>query len=387
MVVIGLGGVGSAALYQLACRRKRVLGLDQFEPPHALGSSHGDSRITRQAIGENVAYSPLALRSHEIWRELERATGDELLMITGGLMMASDESTEIFHGTSKFLDQTIAAARKYGIAHELLDSRDIARRFPQFQLDGSEVGYYERGAGVLRPELCVAAHLKQATARGASVHTNERVVALEPAAGETALSVRTEQETYEAGTVVLAAGPWLPRFCPPAWLRRIRVTRQVMYWFRPEHELDFRPGTFPVFVWISGNRFLYGLPWLDGAAAGVKVATEQADVETTADTVDRTVSSAEIEMFARDFLEERLPGLTGECVRAETCLYTQTPGADFLIDWHPDMPRVLVASPCSGHGFKHTAALGEVLADMIDGRPPLVDPDLFSSRRSTDLAS
>jgi sarcosine oxidase len=385
--VIGLGGVGSAALYQLAGRGKRVLGLDQLEPPHALGSSHGDSRITRQAIGENVAYSPLALRSHEIWRELERETGDELLMVTGGLMMAPDESREIFHGTSAFLDQTIAAARKYGIDHELLSSRDIARRFPQFQLHGSEMGYYEPGAGALRPELCVAAHLKQATARGASVHTSERVVALEPAAGATAVYVRTEQSTYEAGTVVLAAGPWMTSFTPPAWRRQIRVTRQVMYWFRPERELDFRPGAFPVFVWIFGNRFLYGLPLLDGAGAGVKVATEQDDVETTADTVDRTVSNAEVETFARDYLEDCLPGLMAECVRAETCLYTQTPGSDFLIDWHPDMPRLLIASPCSGHGFKHTAALGEVLADMIEGRPPLVDSDLFSSRHLTDLAS
>jgi sarcosine oxidase len=378
--VIGLGGVGSAALYQLAGRQKRVLGLDQFEPPHALGSSHGDSRITRQAIGENVAYSPLALRSHEIWRELERATGEELLIVTGGLMMAPAESTEVFHGTSAFLDQTITAARKYEITHELLDNRDIARRFPQFKLLGSEVGYYEPGAGMLRPELCVAAHLKLAAARGASVHTNERVAALEPAVGETTIHVRTDHESYEASKVVLAAGPWLPRFAPQAWRRHLRVTRQVMYWFRPSRERDFRPGTFPVFVWNSGDRFLYGLPSLDGAGAGVKVATEQDDVEATADTVDRTVSNAEIESFTRDYLRERLPGLTSECVRAETCLYTQTPGADFLIDWHPEIPGLLVASPCSGHGFKHTAALGELLADMIDGASPLVDPGLFASR-------
>jgi sarcosine oxidase len=219
VIVIGLGGVGSAALYQLAGRRQRVLGLDQLEPPHALGSSHGDSRITRQALGENVPYSPLALRSHEIWRELERETGDELLIVTGGLIMAPDQSSEIFHGTSAFLDQTIAAARNYRIVHELLGSRDIARRFPQFQLVGSEVGYYEPGAGVLRPELCVAAHLKQAAARGASLRTNERVVALEAGAGEATIYVQTDHETYEASTVVLAAGPWVASFAPPAWRR------------------------------------------------------------------------------------------------------------------------------------------------------------------------
>src|SRR6188508_1699850 len=180
VIVVGLGGVGSAALYQLAGRQKRVLGLDQFAPPHALGSSHGDSRITRQAIGENAAYTPLALRSHEIWRELEQQTGEELMVVAGGLMMAPETSTEIFHGTPAFLAQTIAAAREYGIAHELLSSHDIAQRFPQFQLVGSEVGYYEPGAGVLRPERCVAAHLEQTAARGASLHTNERVLALDP---------------------------------------------------------------------------------------------------------------------------------------------------------------------------------------------------------------
>jgi sarcosine oxidase len=379
--VIGLGGAGSAALYQLAGRRKRVLGLDQFEPPHALGSSHGDSRITRLAIGENPAYSPLAVRSHEIWRELEQRSGEELMITTGGLMMAPETSTEMFHGTPAFLHQTIAAAREYGIAHELLSNRDIARRFPQFRLAGSEVGYYEPGAGVLRPEHCVAAHLKQAAARGASVHTNERVVALERIGGQTSVRVRTERGSYESGAVVLAAGPWVAEFAPPAWRRHLRVTRQVMYWFRPAREVEFRPGVFPIFVWIFGNRFLYGLPTLDGEVAGVKAATEQDDLETTSDSVDRTVTTTEIETFARDYLVERLPGLSNECVQAATCLYTQTPGADFLIDRHPDVPGLIIASPCSGHGFKHTAALGEVLADMVDGRSPRVDLSLFSSER------
>ena len=307
---MGLGGVGSAALYQLAGRQKRVLGLDQFAPPHALGSSHGDSRITRQAIGENAAYTPLALRSHEIWRELEQQTGEELMVVAGGLMMAPETSTEIFHGTPAFLAQTIAAAREYGIAHELLSSRDIAQRFPQFRLVGAEVGYYEPGAGVLRPERCVAAHLEQASARGASIHTHERVLAVDPGAGGGSINVRTDRATYKAGAVVIAAGPWVARFAPSAWQRHLRVTRQVMYWFRPLREPEFRPGAFPVFVWIFGNRFLYGLPSMDGAVAGVKVATEQNDVQTTADTVDRVVTSAEIDTFARDYLAERLPGLT-----------------------------------------------------------------------------
>ncbi len=307
-------------------------------------------------------------------------------MSLAGSMMAPETSTEVFHGTPAFLAQTIAAAREYGIAHELLSSRDIAQRFPQFQLVGSEVGYYEPGAGVLRPERCVAAHLEQAAVRGASIHTNERVLALDSGAGGTSIIVRTERGTYEAGAVVIAAGPWVARFAPPAWQRHMRVTRQVMYWFRPLRDQEFRPGTFPVFVWIFGNRFFYGLPSMDGPVAGVKVATEQNDVQTTADTVDRVVTSAEIETFARDYLAERLPGLTDECVRAATCLYTQTPGADFLIDRHSDLPGVIVASPCSGHGFKHTAALGEVLADMIDGRSPRVDPSLFSSHRATGVS-
>jgi sarcosine oxidase len=303
------------------------------------------------------------------------------MITTGGLMLAPEDSTEVFHGTSAFLDQTVLAARQFGISHELLSSRDIAQRFPQFNLIGNEVGYYEPGAGVLRPERCVAAHLEQAAAQGALIHTNERVLAVSPSDGETAVSVRTERETYEAGTVVLAAGPWVARFAPPAWRTHLRVTRQVMYWFQPARDAEFRRGVFPVFVWIFGDRFIYGLPSLDGGIEGVKVATEQDDVETTADTVDRTVSRSEIEAFTRHYLSERLPGLTDRCVRAETCLYTQTPGAAFLIDWHPDLPRLLIASPCSGHGFKHTAALGEVLADMIEGRTPLVDPGLFSSQR------
>jgi sarcosine oxidase len=370
VVIVGLGAMGSAALYQAARRGVRVIGIDRFEPPHDRGSSHGESRITRQAIGEGAAYVPFALVSHEIWRELEAETGRDLFAPVGGLILGRASGAAI-HGQTDFVGNTIAAARRFGIAHEVLSPDEVGRRFPQFRLVGDETCYYEPGAGFLRPELCIRTQLDQAIARGATVHTGQTVRRI--TADAHGATVVTGSATYSAGHVIVTAGAWIPQLLGDAFSKVLRVCQQTMYWFAPEAGSDFAPGRFPIFIWRHGpdeDDHFYGFPVV---GEGVKVATEQFAVTTTPDAL-RLVSPAsqadvEAQRMHHTHVRQRLAGVSDRCVRSVTCFYTVTPDFGFIIDRHPDWERVLVASPCSGHGFKHSPAIGAALAELaIDGR-------------------
>lgn len=364
-LVAGLGAIGSATTYQLAKRGSRVLGIDRFSPPHAHGSTHGETRITRLAIGEGAHYTPLAVRSHEIWREIEQATGDELLVQTGGLIISNPAATAAMH-VSGFFDNTVRAARDHGIAHELLDAAAIRRRFPAFNVRDDEVGYYEPAAGYVHPEACVAAQLALAERHGAEIHRNETVLGIDGAI------VHTDRETYRADTVILGLGPWLPTFMKSP---HFKVTRQVLFWFEPRHSIEmFRAPQFPVYIWEpqDAQDAVYGFPALGGKSEGVKIASGAYGPPATPGHVGREVTASEIEAMYRDVVQSRFPELSGKCIKAVTCLYTVTPDAGFVVDRLPGNPNVLVASACSGHGFKHSAALGEAIAELVvEGRSRL----------------
>ncbi len=379
-IVLGLGAMGSATVYQLAKRGKRVLGIDQFAPPHRMGSTHGDTRITRLAIGEGEDYVPLVMRSHELWREIEQATGRDLLTITGGLIMASQRSRSKMHGSSTFLQTTIAAAEKYGIAHELLDTRQIRQRFPQFQVVGDEQGYYEYHAGFVRPERCIEAQLALARQHGATLQMGERVLEYRPTSD--GVTVITTLGSYTAEKLVISAGAWVIHLLEPELARFFTIYRQVLYWFAVKGEITpFLPGRFPIFIWEREDSNIYGFPAIDGPAGGAKVATEQYAVSTTPEAVDRTVTEEETRQMYATHIARFLPGLSENCVKAIACLYTHTPDGRFVLDTHPDHAHIIIASPCSGHGFKHSAAIGEALAQLvIDGRSQ-IDLSGFSFRR------
>jgi sarcosine oxidase len=369
--IVGLGAMGSAAAFQLARKGKRVVGFDQFSPPHKFGSSHGATRVTRQAIGEGEHYVPLVLRSYQLWREIERATGSQLLSITGGLIMATDQSAGSLHGSNKFLDETIQSAEKFGIEHQLLDTAEIRSRFPQFNLVGNERGYYEPMMGFLRPERCVESQLALAENYGSSIRRNERVLALLP--DMNGVTIRTAAGEYRVGHVVVSAGAWIASLLSElsSW---IKVERQILCWFEVQESDElYTPGKFPVFIWEFGqhpHNFMYGFPNVDGD--GVKVASEQREVETTVDAVDRVVTEREIDDVYEKFVRDRLPGLGRRCLRAVVCMYTTLPDYGFFIDIHPQYSNVVVVSPCSGHGFKHSAAIGEAVAELIvDGKSRL----------------
>jgi sarcosine oxidase len=378
-IVVGLGAMGSAASYQLARRGARVVAIDRFRPPHDRGSSHGESRITRQAIGEGEEYVPFVLRSHEIWRELEADTGEELLFQVGGLLLGRPGSDAEHHGQADFIARTIEAARHRHIPHEILDAREVERRFPQLRLRGDETGYYEPGAGFLRPERCVAAQLERARALGAVARTDETVVRIVP--GPSEVEVVTDRGAYTAGHVVVTAGAWLPALLGGVFATTLRVYRQVVCWFAPDEPRAFAPGAFPIFIWIHGagpTGYFYGLPVV---STGVKLATEQFGETTGPERVARDVAPAEIARLYATHFRDRIVGIGERCVRAETCLYTVTPDSRFLIDRHPDSDRVVVASPCSGHGFKHSAAIGEAIAELVLSGKSRLDLAPFSRAR------
>lgn len=377
VAVVGLGVVGSAVLMHLARAGVPAIGIDRFAPPHAHGSSHGETRITRLAVGEGEAYMPLVRRSHEIWRELERETGQVLLDQTGGLLMAPREGAARHHGMDNFVQRTAAIARQFGIAHEMLDAPEVMRRFPAFTLRGDELGYFEPEAGMLFPERCVAAQLQQAVAHGAVLATDEKVEDI--AATADGVRITTARRVIEAGRAVVAAGPWLPRLLGGEFSRLARPFRQVLHWFAPDNAADFAPGKFPVFIWMHGDApedYLYGFP--TAGSAEVKLATEQyAATSPDPDAATRTVDAAESTTMYRTHVERRIAGLRPTALRAASCFYTVTPDSGFIVDAVPGAPQILAVSACSGHGFKHATGLGEAIAQKLAGRTPTIPLDAF----------
>jgi sarcosine oxidase len=381
VIVVGLGAMGSAAAYQLAARGVRVLALDQFSPPHPLGSTHGDTRITRLAIGEGFAYVPLALRSHQLWREIESQAGADLLTTNGGLILGRLGSGARHRAKTNFLDQTVAAAKTFDIRHEVLDAGAIGERFPQFNLIGDEVGYYEPDAGFLRPEACVAAQLDLAAQRGAVIRRDERVESytIHPRG----VTVVTTQGRYSAAKLVLSVGPWIADLIDQPLAEHFRVFRQVMHWFATSPPFEqLSPDRCPVYIWeVGATEWFYGFPAIDGPQGGMKVATEQHDESVDPHAVRREVAPRESFAVFDDLVGPRLPQLQRRCVKAVSCLYTSTADGDFVVDWHPDSEDVLVVSPCSGHGFKHSAAIGEAVAELVTSGESAIDLEPFSLGR------
>ena len=368
VIVIGLGAMGAASLYQLAKRQVRAIGIDRHAPPHDLGSSHGETRVTRQAIGEGEAYVPLALRSHAIWRELEAETGEQLLLTCGFAAIDSSGGRSLLHGKAGFVDRTVAAAERFGIEHAVLPADELGRRFPALMLNGDERVYFEPSGGLVYPERCIAAQLDRARAMGARVHTHETVTAIEP--GPRGVRVMTTVRSYEAAHAVIAAGGWTPGLVG-APLAGMRLLRQVLHWFSPADPAIYRAGAFPTFIWTHGPRpedSFYGFPIAPGVTPGVKLATEQYSRAIGApEKMKREVAVDEVGAMHADHANGRLRGLSRAALRSTACFYTNAPDGDFVVDHSPESERLLIVSACSGHGFKHSAGVGEHVARLIAG--------------------
>jgi len=354
VIILGLGAMGSAAAYHLARRGIRVLGIEQFTSPHDKGSSHGGSRMIRQAYFESPDYIPLVLRAYELWQKLERDTDTQLLHITGGMNIGSRDG--------ELVTRTIAAARRHSIPFDVLDERELGKRFPVVVPQPGDVAVHEKNAGYLLPEECIRAHLKLAAGAGAQLLFEEQVLSWSADAAQ--VEVRTSKGVYRAGHLVITAGPWANQSLQG--LFPLRVTRQVMAWIQPRGGVvPFLGQNFPVFLCedLDGGVPSYGFPAIDGPSGGIKAAIHGSDVVCTPETVDRSIHTSDVQRILKQ-LKVRMPALDGELLRAQTCLYTMSPDEHFVIGTHPRFASCTVACGFSGHGFKFASVVGEILADL-----------------------
>jgi sarcosine oxidase len=372
VLVVGLGAMGSCTLAALARRGISAIGIDRFAPPHTEGSSHGASRIIREAYYEDPAYVPLVREAFIEWDHLRHESGRPLFHQTGGLCYGPPEGA--------LVRGALASAQRHAVAHEVLDAREIARRFPAHRLPAHYVGVLETRAGWLDPEQCLTAALEVATRHGAQLRTHETLQHWEPTAQ--GVRVTTDLATYEAAHLVLSAGMWMGDLVP-ALRAQLTVQRNVLYWFAPDAAAasstpPFEAAHFPVFLGeLEDGLLWYGFP---DAGAGVKVAMHHHGPTCTPGTVDRTVHDDElIAMRAR--LAQWLPAADGPLQRIAVCTYTNVRDGHFVIDTHPESDRCWIVSPCSGHGFKFASAIGARLAALVAGEAAAPFPDLFRLAR------
>src|SRR6266850_1347794 len=369
VIVLGLGAMGSAAACHLARRGARVLGLDRFAPPHAHGSSSGRSRIIREAYFEHPAYVPLVQRAYDLWDALERDSGRRLFMKTGGLMIGPPDGA--------LVRGALLSATTHGLAHEILDAATLRRRYPALEPEEGTVAVWEPRAGALFPETCVAAHLEQAARAGATLATDEPALAWSATAD--GVEVRTAKGRHRAEKLLVACGAWTTSLVPELGLPLV-AQRQVQLWFAPRDAGSpgdagaFSPERLPIFIWEDEpDRFIYGFPDLGD---GIKVARHHEGELTDPGQVRREVTDDDVQPM-RAVLARLIPGANGPLRDSAVCLYTNAPDSHFVLGLHLDHPRVLVASPCSGHGFKFSSVLGETMADMLLGATPRFDLGLF----------
>lgn len=350
--------MGSATLFHLAKRGARVVGFEQFQQGHKLGSSHGDSRIIRETYFEHPLYVPLVQRAHELWRQLEKESGKPLMSITGGLMIGPSDGAVI--------NGTLRSAREHALPHTLLTAGEVNGRFPTFRLDERLVAVLDPRAGYLDPEAATTAHIDGARAAGAEVHFEEPV--LEWKADGDGVSVKTSRGSYRADRLVVAAGSW-----DSALLRGLElpltIERQVVFWLEPgQGSQQYDGSRLPIYAYeFEPGTICYGFPRLP---RGVKAAVmHRGEMVSAPERVNRIVSDSEVDAL-RAALHPVLPDLSAAPVSgSDVCLFTNTPDHDFVIDFHPLHPQVLISSPCSGHGFKFASAIGELQAELLlDGR-------------------
>jgi sarcosine oxidase len=381
VVVVGLGAMGAATLYQLAKAGAKAIGIDRYAPPHDQGSSHGDTRITRLAVGEGAEYVPLVRRSQQIWRELEARDGDALFEQCGVLVMTSSGTRTSHHGAADFTARTIELARTYGIAHEVLTAEQLRGRFPQFApLRDDAIAYYEPEGGFVRPERCIAAQLKAARELGAAVIAGAPVSTVESASN--VVRVRAGDRTVVADKVVVCAGMWSAELLGEPFKSLLRVCRQQLFWFKLEEPVIF-PEVSPSFILSHGpleTDWCYGFPPIPGEGS-MKIAAEQYTAQSLPNSLDRTVSDADVAAMFRTHVAGKIAGVTAERVKASVCTYTVTPDYGFIIDDHPALKNVTVVSACSGHGFKHSAAIGEAVAQRALSGSSQIDLSAFSLSR------
>ena len=349
VAVVGCGAMGSAAAWRLRQRGAEVVAYDRYSPPHDRGSTHGDSRITRTAYLEGQFYVPLLRETFGMWRDLETESGAELLTLTGLLTIGTPQSDAI--------TATLASAREHHLEVSTLDAADLRKRYPQHIVADDEIAVLDPAAGYVRPERAV-----DAMTRGVDLRRNTVVTRVEPKGD--GVEVVTDEGSDHFDAAVISAGPWVRELLP--WLP-VTVERQVMVWLAIQSgDESFAPSKFPVWLRSTHDGDMYGFPTLDGRS--IKLGGHHGGEGATPDTVRRAVNDADLDPL-RLFVTRHLRGVTRHVVRSAVCLYTNSPDEDFIVDLHPESKRIVVLSPCSGHGFKFAPVMGDIAADLaLDGK-------------------
>ncbi|MCC6769874.1 MAG: N-methyl-L-tryptophan oxidase [Gemmatimonadaceae bacterium] len=353
VAIVGLGAMGSAAAYQLARRGQRVVGIDRYAPPHAMGSSHGRTRMIREAYFEDPIYVPLVQRAYALWAELERAAGGRTLLVrTGGLMIGPEQGA--------LVSGTLRSAQAHGLPHEVLDARALHRQYPAFSPLDDMVGIRDPRAGILLPEQIITAQLALAEHHGAQLRRDTVVHGWERT--DQGLAIRAGDEVVTARQLVVAAGAWTSTLLGER-IVPLRIERQVIHWFDPAQEPEyFTPDRMPVSMWeLHNGSLFYTKPDLGD---GVKIGMHHGGQDVNIDTIDRGISDLE-DALIYDLLRRFVPFAKGHPRDRAVCMYTNTPDRHFIVDRHPSEPDVLILSPCSGHGFKFASVVGEFAADLV----------------------
>ncbi|MBD0333641.1 MAG: N-methyl-L-tryptophan oxidase [Chitinophagaceae bacterium] len=367
IAIIGAGAMGSAAAYHLSKTGKKVLVLDRFAPPHNLGSSHGESRIIREAYYESPVYVPLVQQAYDLWHELEEASGKKLLLKTGGIMLGGYNS--------KVVQGALRSALQYHLPYEYLTHNEIKRRFPGFKLTENTVGIYEERGGVLFPEQCIHAFFE--LTKNANVNFRFTEIVKSISASGDKVEIVTEKGNYTAAKAIISSGAWMNELLPDLQLP-LTVARQVLFWFNYiDSASNFLPQNFPIYIWqYENDKIVYGFPDL---GTGIKIAIHHGGKRTEPNTIDRNVDEEEIN--AMQELVDAHFDLRSSFSHSSVCMYTNTPDEDFIIDYHPLHKNIIIASPCSGHGFKFSIAIAKLLCDMILESPLDFDISVFSLKR------
>jgi sarcosine oxidase len=349
VAVVGAGAMGSAAAWRLAARGADVVCFDRHSPPHELGSSHGETRITRTAYFEGAWYVPLLQETFPMWRQLEKATGSQVLTVTGLLTLGAPDSEPVVGA--------LASARQHGLPTTVLDAAETQRLHPGHVMDDGDVAVVDAEAGLVRPEAAIEAML-----RNLDVRRGTAVTGVDGDDRHVQIATSSTRETFDAA--VVCAGPWARELLPSL---PVTVERQVAAWLEVEPGTPWLiPARFPVYLRETAEfGDLYGFPSLDGST--VKLARHHGGEQADPDHLRRQVDDADLDPL-RGFAARWLRGVTGRVARTSVCMYTNTPDGHFVIDLHPASNRVVVVSACSGHGFKFAPVIGDIAADLaLDG--------------------
>ena len=352
VAVIGVGSIGSMALWRLAAQGVDAIGFEQYAPGHDQAAAGGESRIFRSAYLEGPQYVPLLLRARELWRELERESGQQLLTLNGGLMIGPEDSDS--------MRNVLVSAERFDLPHEVLDAAEMGRRYPQHRMPRGEIGFFDEWAGVLRPEFAVLAAARCAQARGARVVSGGRVSAVEPFDG--GVRVRVGEKTYTVEQAVVTAGPWTARFAPEL-AAHVTPRKLVMTWYPALDVPAYQPDRFPIFIRESGDAHIFGIPTLDGGSVKVAPHHPYGDLA-DGDALDRNVAAADLDPINRT-VAELMPGLIPTPVRVASYMDAYTTDNHALVGQLPGTDNVWLLGAFSGHGFKMATAFGQVAADLV----------------------